>query len=186
MQQTLVAGHQQRGFGVPASHSDTNSSDTPVSAPPTGTSGADAVARSPKPDQPHAEGHRNKQPAPEQNIKRTVSNLAEAPRASRSASSTESVKFEIKDFDVGRRPAEVVGTVDVVQRFDNNLDGRVDQLESQRAARARYSSFTYAARGRALSRSPSIAKQVQARGLAQSVFTSVAPALSSAPASQPG
>ena len=86
-----------------------------------------------------------------------------APSTSRSDSRADAVKIELKDFDVGRRPAEVVGTADVVQRFDNNLDGRVDLLEFQRAARARDTIYTYSARGGALSETPSVAKQVQDR-----------------------
>jgi hypothetical protein len=46
-------------------------------------------------------------------------------------------RVEIRDFDVGRTPAEVVGTMDVVQRFDNNNDGRIDLIEANRATRSR-------------------------------------------------
>ena len=179
LQQTLVAEHQQRALSVSASHSDTNSSNAATSVSSTGISGANAVARPPKSDQAQADSGDNKQPAPEQKIKRTAPDPAETPRASRSESNTEALKIEIKDFDVGRRAAEVVGTPDVVQRFDNNLDGRIDQLESQRAARGRDTSFTYAARGQARTDAPSIAEQVQDREIAQSI---VAPVQNSAPA----
>ncbi len=168
------------------SNSDTNSNETPVSVRPTGKSGADAVARAAKPDQSHADDRRHQQSAPDRKIKRIVPDPADAPRTSRSESRGEAVKVELKDFDVGRRPAEVVGTADVVQRFDNNLDGRVDLLESQRAARARDSSSTFAARGGALSETPSIAEQVQDREIAQSVETPPPQAQQSAPATQAG
>lgn len=46
-------------------------------------------------------------------------------------------RVEIREFDLGRTPAEVVGTTDVVQRFDTNGDGRIDLIESKRANRAR-------------------------------------------------
>ena len=46
-------------------------------------------------------------------------------------------RIVLRDFDVGKTPAEVVGTRDVVLRFDSNADGRIDIIESQRSARAR-------------------------------------------------
>ncbi|MBM3515478.1 MAG: hypothetical protein FJX59_17455 [Alphaproteobacteria bacterium] len=46
-------------------------------------------------------------------------------------------RIVLRDFDVGKTPAEVVGTRDVVLRFDSNADGRIDLIESQRSARAR-------------------------------------------------
>jgi hypothetical protein len=46
-------------------------------------------------------------------------------------------RIVLRDFDVGKTPAEVVGTRDVVLRFDSNDDGRIDLIESQRSARAR-------------------------------------------------
>lgn len=46
-------------------------------------------------------------------------------------------RIVLRDFDVGKTPAEVVGTLDVVLRFDSNSDGRIDLIESQRSARAR-------------------------------------------------
>lgn len=169
LQQTLVAERQQRGLSVSASQSDTGSSNTAALTRPDGASRADAVARPPKPDQSQADGQRKNQPSPDEKINRVVPDPADAPRVSRSESRAEAVTIELKDFDVGRRPAEVVGTADVVQRFDGNSDGRVDLLESQRAARARDDSFTYAARGQALSDSPSVAEQVQDREVQQIV-----------------
>lgn len=46
-------------------------------------------------------------------------------------------RVQLRDFDVGKTPAEVVGTRDVVARFDTNNDGRIDLVEAQRSARAR-------------------------------------------------
>ena len=168
LQQTLVAESRSRAFSA-SSNADTNSNETPVAVRPTGKSGADAVARPAKPDQSHADDRRQQQPAPDQKIKRVVPDPADTDRASRSESRGEAVKVELKDFDLGRRPAEVVGTADVVQRFDNNLDGRVDLLESQRAVRARDTSSTFSARGGAISETPSVAEQIQDREIAQSI-----------------
>jgi hypothetical protein len=53
-------------------------------------------------------------------------------------------RIEIKQFDVGLSAAEVVGTEDVLQRFDANGDGRVDLLESDKAALVRQKVFTFA------------------------------------------
>lgn len=53
-------------------------------------------------------------------------------------------RIEIKQFDVGLSAAEVVGTQDVLQRFDANGDGRVDLLESDKAALVRQKVFTFA------------------------------------------
>lgn len=53
-------------------------------------------------------------------------------------------RVEIRNFDVGKTPAEVVGTRDVVLRFDGNDDGRIDLIESRRASRARAETGSYA------------------------------------------
>jgi hypothetical protein len=53
-------------------------------------------------------------------------------------------RIEVRNFDVGKTPAEVVGTRDVVLRFDGNDDGRIDLIESQRASRARAETSSYA------------------------------------------
>ncbi len=53
-------------------------------------------------------------------------------------------RVEIKQFDVGLSAAEVVGTQDVLQRFDANGDGRVDTLEADKAALVRQKVFTFA------------------------------------------
>ncbi|MGE4061955.1 MAG: hypothetical protein AB7E79_01175 [Rhodospirillaceae bacterium] len=53
-------------------------------------------------------------------------------------------RVEIKQFDVGLSPSEVVGTQDVLQRFDANGDGRVDTLEADKAALVRQKVFTFA------------------------------------------
>ena len=53
-------------------------------------------------------------------------------------------RIEIKHIDLGLTPSEVVGTPDILQRFDNNGDGRVDLGEAARAGLAREGVFTYA------------------------------------------
>lgn len=53
-------------------------------------------------------------------------------------------RVEIKQFDVGPSPSEVVGTPDVLQRFDANRDGRLDMMEGSRAALVRQNVFTFA------------------------------------------
>lgn len=118
-----------------------------------------------KPDQSQADGRQNRQAASQQPIKRNVPDPADSQRASRSETVD---RVEIKDFDIGRSAAEVVGTVDVVQRFDNNADGRIDLLESQRATRARDTSSTYAARGQARSETSNVAEQVQQQEIQRS------------------
>lgn len=52
-------------------------------------------------------------------------------------------------MDLGLTPAEVVGTPDVLQRFDSNGDGRVDLLESDKATLVRQNLFTFAGVGNA-------------------------------------
>ena len=56
-------------------------------------------------------------------------------------------RVEISSLDLGLTPAEVVGTPDVLQRFDANGDGRVDLLESDKATQSRQKLSTYAAVG---------------------------------------
>ena len=53
-------------------------------------------------------------------------------------------RIEIKHIDLGLTPSEVVGTPDILQRFDNNGDGRVDLIEAARAGLAREGVFTFA------------------------------------------
>lgn len=67
-------------------------------------------------------------------------------------------RVEIKQFDVGLSAAEVVGTQDVLQRFDANGDGRVDTLEADKAALVRQKVFTFAG----LAASPQGAPQISA------------------------
>jgi hypothetical protein len=64
--------------------------------------------------------------------------------AGNSSSGPSRPRIEIKQFDVGLSAAEVVGTQDVLQRFDANGDGRVDLLESDKAALVRQKVFTFA------------------------------------------
>lgn len=56
-------------------------------------------------------------------------------------------RIEIRSLDLGLTPAEVVGTPDVLQRFDSNGDGRVDLLESDKATLVRQNLFTFAGVG---------------------------------------
>jgi hypothetical protein len=165
LQQAFAAERPQRAFNVSASQEDTSSKPNPILKPARAHS-ATAVARASKPDDAQAEGRKNK-PQNAQTVRKQV-DLSEVSRSETPVKS-DAPKVEIKDFDVGRRAAEIVGTVDVVQRFDNNSDGRVDLLESQRAARARDSVFTYAARGVAKSDGPTVAEQVQRQEVEQSV-----------------
>lgn len=53
-------------------------------------------------------------------------------------------RIEIKHIDLGLTPSEVVGTPDILQRFDTNGDGRVDLIEAARAGVAREGVFTFA------------------------------------------
>jgi hypothetical protein len=52
-------------------------------------------------------------------------------------------RIELKHIDFGLTPSEVVGTVDVLQRFDDNGDGRVNLLESQQAQLSRSDGATF-------------------------------------------
>lgn len=175
LQQTLVAERQQRAISASGANQDAASQQsTPIR--PAGAQAADAVSRPAKPDQSQADGRRNGQQAAEQKVRRQVPDPVDQVRTSRSESNAPSEKIELKDFDVGRRAAEVVGTVDVVQRFDNNADGRVDLLESQRAVRARDGSSTYAARGQAHSEIANVAARVQEREIEQAASDSSAAA----------
>jgi len=56
-------------------------------------------------------------------------------------------RIEIKHIDLGLTPSEVVGTPDILQRFDANGDGRVDLIEAARAGVAREGVFTFAGVG---------------------------------------
>ena len=53
-------------------------------------------------------------------------------------------RIEIRSLDIGLTPSEVVGTPDVLQRFDSNGDGRVDILEADRASLVREKVTTFA------------------------------------------
>lgn len=176
LQQTLAAERQLRSFSASGLNQDANPQNSAVAARPTGAPAADAVARQSKPDQSQADSRQNRQAAAQQQVKRA----AEAQNASRSETPPRADRVELKDFDLGRSAAEIVGTVDVVQRFDNNADGRVDLLESQRATRARDSSFTYAARGQARAETSNTAEQVQQ----QEIQRSLAPRAATNTASQ--
>lgn len=176
LQHILAAERQLRGVSASGSNQDANPNHSVAAGRPTGAPAADAVTRQSKPDQSQADSRQNRQAASEQQAKRTV----EAESASRSETPPRAHGFELKDFDLGRSAGEVVGTVDVIQRFDNNSDGRVDLLESQRATRARDSSFTYAARGQARAETSNVAEQVQQ----QEIQSSLAPRAETNEASQ--
>jgi len=186
LQQAFAAERQQRPISVSGSTADTPANTNPA-LKPRGAQAPSAVARASKPDDAQPEPRR-KQNDVNQAAKAKAAEAADANRPSKSESAprAEAVKIELKDFDIGRRAAEVVGTVDVVQRFDNNADGRVDLLESQRAARARDSVFTYAARGVARSEGPSVAEEVQRTEIAQAASQAASqPATTSAAAGNP-
>src|SRR5262249_4222699 len=53
-------------------------------------------------------------------------------------------RIEIKSFDLGLTPSEVVGTPDVLERFDDDGDGRIGLLDSNKAIQAREKVFTFA------------------------------------------
>ena len=59
------------------------------------------------------------------------------------ASGPSKPRIELKQIDFGLTPSEIVGTVDVLQRFDDNGDGRVDMLESQQAQLSRSEGLTF-------------------------------------------
>ncbi len=52
-------------------------------------------------------------------------------------------RVELKHLDFGQTPSEVVGTVDVLQQFDDNGDGRVDLLESKQIQLSRSDGVTF-------------------------------------------
>ncbi|MBD25867.1 MAG: hypothetical protein CMG46_12840 [Candidatus Marinimicrobia bacterium] len=52
-------------------------------------------------------------------------------------------RVELKRIDFGLTPAEVVGTIDVLQRLDDNGDGRVNLMESQQAQVVRKDTTTF-------------------------------------------
>jgi hypothetical protein len=56
-------------------------------------------------------------------------------------------RVEIRSLDMGLTPAEVVGTPDVLQRFDENGDGRVDLTEADKATLSRQKGTTFAGVG---------------------------------------
>ncbi len=77
---------------------------------------------------------------------------APAPRAEAPVSGPSRARVEIKHIDLGLTPSEVVGTPDILQRFDTNGDGRVDLSEAARAGLAREGVFTFAGLGAATQR----------------------------------
>lgn len=72
----------------------------------------------------------------------------ETPKSARDSAPPSSgpskARVEIKHIDLGLTPSEVVGTPDILQRFDANGDGRVDLIEAARAGVAREGVFTFA------------------------------------------
>lgn len=79
--------------------------------------------------------------APEQSFKSELP--TRDPSANNNGSGPSRPRVELKQFDVGRSPSEVVGTQDVLQRFDTNGDGRVDMTEASKAAMVRQNVFTF-------------------------------------------
>ena len=67
-----------------------------------------------------------------------------APQPEISVSGPSKARVEIKHIDLGLTPSEVVGTPDILQRFDTNGDHRVDLIEAARAGLAREGVFTFA------------------------------------------
>ena len=76
-------------------------------------------------------------------------------------------RVEIKHIDLGLTPSEVVGTPDILQRFDANGDGRVDLIEAARAGVAREGVFTFAGLASASPQSEEQAAVAQADVAAQ-------------------
>jgi len=70
-----------------------------------------------------------------------------APQRREPISGPSKPRIEIKHIDLGLTPSEVVGTPDILQRFDANGDGRVDLIEAARAGVAREGVFTFAGVG---------------------------------------
>ena len=68
----------------------------------------------------------------------------QAGRPAPSASGPSRARIQIKHIDLGLTPSEVVGTPDVLQRFDADGDRRVDLNEAARAGVAREGVFTFA------------------------------------------
>jgi len=66
------------------------------------------------------------------------------PEPAPAVSGPSKARIEIKHIDLGLTPSEVVGTPDILQRFDTNGDGRVDLIEAARAGQAREGVFTFA------------------------------------------
>ncbi len=69
---------------------------------------------------------------------------APQPRLEAPISGPSKARIEIKHIDLGLTPSEVVGTPDILQRFDANGDRRVDLIEAARAGVAREGVFTFA------------------------------------------
>ena len=67
--------------------------------------------------------------------------------ASQSHDGPSRARVEIRSLDMGLTPAEVVGTPDVLQRFDENGDGRVDLTEADKATLVRQKGTTFAGVG---------------------------------------
>ena len=108
---------------------------------------------------------------------------AEQKQADQSArnSGPSRARIEIRSLDIGLTPAEVVGTADVLQRFDSNGDGRVDILEADRASLVREKVTTFAGLGTPARRSqaapvvqapaPAPEPQIEIPGAPKKLFT---------------
>ncbi len=88
-------------------------------------------------------------------------------------------RVDLRSLDLGLTPAEVVGTHDVLQRFDSNGDGRVDLLESDKATLVRQNLFTFAGVG-----NPAGEVEITAPVIVASDDATAAPAVGGAPAAE--
>ena len=160
LQQYLLAESQQRAASA--------NSSAEVGANLSISSGSPAIASAADASNPSSKNSKYQQDG-QPGQKRTADGTMDTPKASKLRGSDEAVTIEIRDFDIGRTPAEVVGTADVLARFDDNQNGRVDLLESRRAAKARDSSSTFAARGQAGLESSTVAQGTQEQTVEKSV-----------------
>ena len=100
----------------------------------------------------------------------------QADQSARNNSGPSRARIEIRSLDIGLTPAEVVGTLDVLQRFDSNGDGRVDILEADRASLVREKRTTFAGLAAApkLAQAASVAApapEIEIPGAPRKIFT---------------
>jgi len=133
-QQLSLLAQRQQVFAVPVERQGVDSgfvtADTAIAAADT-PEDPSAQSRSAYDDQNPVNRHKDETP-------QRAREPAPAP------SGPSKARIEIKHIDLGLTPSEVVGTPDVLQRFDSNGDGRVDLIEAARAGVAREGVFTFA------------------------------------------